>query len=138
MQTPRTKQQGPPSPQPRAVQHSKRRQSGKSPAGDGADLVTPQLPAPANHRVSKRSHASQVNLMDPSPIRLALSVFFIPVPVARLHSTHDKGCAFIRSHVPSISLSLFSFLGVVYLCGSTSTCLPAPPYQIGGLPSVLT
>jgi hypothetical protein len=44
-------------PKPRAVQLSKRRQSGKGPVGDGADLVVAQIPAPANHRVSKRSHS---------------------------------------------------------------------------------
>jgi hypothetical protein len=46
-------------PQPRAVQFSKRRQSGKRPVGNGADLVDLHLqgPAPANHRVRKRSHS---------------------------------------------------------------------------------
>jgi hypothetical protein len=39
-----------PSPQPRVIQILKRRQSGKSPVGDGADLVVFQGPASANHR----------------------------------------------------------------------------------------
>jgi hypothetical protein len=43
-----------PSPQPRAVQQKKRRQSGKGPAGDGADLVPVQDPVPAKKHMSKR------------------------------------------------------------------------------------
>jgi hypothetical protein len=77
-----------PTPQPRAVQPSKCRQSGKRPAGDGADLVVVQAPATASHRVSKRSHShrspkisltaqttkppSHISHIYPLPIRLPL------------------------------------------------------------------
>jgi hypothetical protein len=60
--TPGSKQQRPPSPQPRGVQLSKRRQSAKGPVGDGADLVVAHVPAPANHCVSKRSRMNSPKL----------------------------------------------------------------------------
>jgi hypothetical protein len=79
-------------PQPRAVQFSKPRQSGKGPAGDRADPVAAQLPAPANHHVSKHSHSnrspkitntaqtpkppSHIRPIYPLPIRLPL--LFVP------------------------------------------------------------
>jgi hypothetical protein len=52
-------QRKPKTPQHRAVQLSKRRQSGKRPVGDRADLVVVELPEPANHRVSKHSHSNR-------------------------------------------------------------------------------
>jgi hypothetical protein len=64
-QAERTKQN--PTPQPRAVQLTKRRQSGKRPVGDRADLVGVQGPAPANHRVSKRSQRSHTPHRHPNP-----------------------------------------------------------------------
>jgi hypothetical protein len=54
-------------PQPRAVQSSKRRQSSKCPVGDRADLVAGQGPAPENHRVSKRSQRSPTPHRHPNP-----------------------------------------------------------------------
>jgi hypothetical protein len=57
MQAPARTKHNHKTPQPRIVQLSKRRQSGKGPVGDGADLVAVQPPAPANHGMSKRSRA---------------------------------------------------------------------------------
>jgi hypothetical protein len=75
-------------PQPRAVQFSKRRQSGKRPVGDRADLVAAQPPAPASNRVSSshrspkithtaqtpkpRKPPSRISPICPLPIRLPL------------------------------------------------------------------
>ncbi len=91
-------------PQPRDVQDGERRQSGKCPVGDGADLVAVQLPAPDNHRVSKRSHLHRSKAhrhpdrrytplhMSPLPIRLPLSSpsvvpgWFARVTCFRMHS----------------------------------------------------
>jgi dihydroorotase-like cyclic amidohydrolase len=50
------------------LQVFKRRQSGKSPVGDIADLVVVQVPASANNRVSKAAQSrAPPRLFEPTP-----------------------------------------------------------------------
>ncbi len=72
--------------QPRVVQISKRRQSGKRPVADHADLVVVQIPAPASNRVSKRrqSHRSPkitLTAQTPGPPSLISPIYPLPIRI---------------------------------------------------------